>query len=236
MDVVRLQNLSIECIIGVNPEEQGRSQKVILDLELFLNLENAGKHDILGATVDYASIAEQAAFLLQEGRFGLLESAGLSLAAFLLAPPCENENRPQVEEVSISLRKPEALPNAIPSIRLRRDRAWLQIGREYKDFGTVDILFETPQMGLYRLHIKPHASIPWHVHKRMHESELVLTDGLLCQNQAAARNSVRRWKHDEPHIYENPSDSVQSILCIDRPPFISEDEIRMDAPQNAVQG
>ena len=61
----------------------------------------------------------------------------------------------------------------------------------------------------------------------MSESEMVLGDGLLCQNTAALRGSIRHWPFHVPHVYENPTARYQTILCIDSPPFIPSDELEV---------
>ena len=45
--------------------------------------------------------------------------------------------------------------------------------------GTVDVIHETREAGIYRLNVAPGRSIPLHVHRRMQESEMVITAGLL---------------------------------------------------------
>ena len=77
----------------------------------------------------------------------------------------------------------------------------------------------------------PGAAIPTHVHRRMEESEMILTEGLLLQGQPATLGSARTWPLGFPHRYDNPGDEEQVILCVDRPAFIPSDEILVaDAP------
>jgi dihydroneopterin aldolase len=100
---------------------------------------------------------------------------------------------------------------------------------EPKPWGSVDVVHETRDAGIYRLNIAPHAGIPLHVHRVMMESEMVLTEGLLRQGAAAPPGSVRRWAHETPHRYDNPTDRWQAILCVDAPRFLADDEIEVAA-------
>ena len=65
------------------------------------------------------------------------------------------------------------------------------------------------------------------MHRKMRESEMVLGEGLLCQGQPCPPGTVHRWPRGAAHTYTNPSDRHQTILCVDLPRFIPEDEIEI---------
>ena len=98
--------------------------------------------------------------------------------------------------------------------------------KETNGWGTVDVLIETsaPSAGLYLLHVAPHRSIPSHVHRVMCEAEMILTDGLKCQETKARWGAVHAWG-EAVHGYTNDSDVSAAVLCIDTPAFIPTDEI-----------
>ena len=100
---------------------------------------------------------------------------------------------------------------------------------EKSDWGRIDIVIETPEpsAGLYILRIAPHQSIPLHIHRVMRERELVISHGLMSQNKAVPYGSVMHWG-DLPHTYHNPTEHFQSVLCIDTPSFLPDDEILVD--------
>jgi hypothetical protein len=63
-----------------------------------------------------------------------------------------------------------------------------ELKQETNSWGHVDIIKEVSELtnngisaGLYLLHIKPDHSIPLHIHKIMIESEMVISDNLMCQ-------------------------------------------------------
>lgn len=235
-DVISIQGLRVDCVVGVYPHERDRVQPLEIDVRLVLDTRRAGESERLGHTVDYAATANQIAFILSSCRFHMLETAARALARLLLAPPAPGETRARVQEARVRLTKPDALGgNGVPSLEVHRTASDVQLAHETKPFGTVDIVEETRHVGIYRLNIAPGRSIPLHVHKTMQESELVLGDGLLCQNAPVAAGTVFRWPHDAPHRYDNPTSRWQSILCVDSPPFMPADEIAVEGEPAVVE-
>jgi dihydroneopterin aldolase len=225
-DVIRIRGLEVDCVVGVYPRERHEPQPLVLDAELHLDTELAARREQLGRTVDYAQVSGQLAFLLRNGRFRMLETAAHALCRYLLAPPARGERRARLARVKLTLTKPTALGGrAVPSLEITRDASWVSIATEQKLFGTVDVIHETRDAGIYRLNVAPGRSIPLHVHRVMQEAEMVLTQGLVCQGQPAAVGTVHRWPKGAAHCYDNPTRRTQSILCVDSPPFIQEDEI-----------
>lgn len=234
-DVITISDLRVDCVVGVFPEERYRVQPLELDIDLVLDTERAATSERLSRTADYHAISAEITFLLQSCRFRLLETAAHAIARYLLAPPTLGEKRPAVDEVRVRLTKPGALRGkAIPSLEIRRPASWVEFGCETKPFGTVDVIHETKDAGIYRLNISPHNGIPLHEHRVMHESELVLTEGLRCQDKSAPRGTVFRWPHGAAHRYDNPTDRWQTILCVDSPPFIEDDEREVDGEPDDI--
>ncbi len=228
-DVIAIEGLQVDCVVGVHPHERNRVQPLRIDVELSLDTRRAGADERLAETVDYAAVASQIAFLLRTCRFHLLETAARVLTRFLLAPPAPGERRARILHANLCLTKPYALAgHGVPSLRIRRDARDAALGHETQPFGTVDIVDETRHFGVYRLNVAPGRSIPTHVHRVMEESEMILGDGLLCQGKPVRPGTVFRWPKDAPHRYDNPSDRWQTILCVDSPPFSRQDEIQVD--------
>jgi dihydroneopterin aldolase len=225
-DVISIEGLRVDCVVGVYPHERDIVQPLDVDVSMELDTRRAGESERLSQTIDYAATANQIAFLLRSCSFHMLETAARVLARLLLAPPASGERRARIQKVRLRLTKPHALGgHGIPSLEIRRDASEVQLAHETKPFGTVDIVDETKDVGIYRLNVAPGRSIPLHVHQVMQESELVLGDGLLCQGKPAPAGTVFRWPKDAAHRYDNPTDKWQSILCVDAPPFLPTDEI-----------
>ena len=228
MDCIEINGLEVDCVVGVYPRERHVPQRICLDLRMYLSTELAARREMISASVDYSFIAAQVSFLLRSCEFRMIETAAHALARYLLAPPAPDERRAQIEKLQLRLTKPFALGStARPCLEIERDRTWVELGREDKPFGFVEIIHETRDAGIYRLNVAPGAGIPLHVHKQMRETELVLSEGLLCQRKPIPQGAVHRWPRGSAHCYDNPTERYQSILCVDAPRFIESDEIEV---------
>jgi dihydroneopterin aldolase len=227
-DVIAIEGLVVDCVVGVYPHERDTPQPLRVDLYLELDTRNAGEHERLRESVNYAAIAAQLSFLLGACRFGMLETAAHTLSRYLLLPPALGERRAQIEALRLRLTKPSALGGrAVPYLEIQREAAEVALVTEDAKFGHVDIVQQTQEAGIYRLNVAPGKSIPLHVHREMRESELLLSDGLLCQGEPVAEGSVFQWPLGAAHRYDNPTTRFQSILCVDAPRFIPHDEIEV---------
>ena len=225
-DTIAIRDLRLDAIVGVYPHERDTPQSIVVDVELSLDTEESAVKERLSRTVDYHLMCQQIVFLFQSCKFRLIETAAHALARHLLAPPAPGERRAQIEQIRLRITKPGALGGAAtPSVEIERDATWVTLTHETKPFGTVDVIHETQDAGIYRLNLAPGREIPLHVHQEMQESEMVLGDGLLCQGRVCAPGTVHRWPHDTPHTYANPTDQWQTILCVDAPRFMEDDEI-----------
>ncbi len=230
LDVLRLENLVIDCIVGMYPSERLRPQPLKLDLALHLDTRRVATGAGLAGTVDYARLAGELRFLLTSCQFLLLETAAEALCRYLLAPPTDDAPHAAVEEVTLKLTKPAALDGVIvPSLEVHRRADEMSYNVEDKPFGRVDIVFETRACGIYRLRIQPGGAIPTHEHRQTDESELVLGSGLHLQGEPVEAGTGYRWPRGASHRYDNPSSTWQTVLCVDRPSFAPGDEVISDA-------
>lgn len=160
-DVLRLTGLTVDCVVGAYPAERHRPQPLELALALHLDLEPAARAERLSATVDYAVIAESAAFLLRAGRFRLLETAALALLRLLLVPPAPGEPRPGVLRASVTIAKPRALPGAaVPSVRLERAAGEVAPRRSGGPDAPIDVLHDGEETRATRLAVRAGAPVP----------------------------------------------------------------------------
>src|SRR5947207_14015874 len=100
-DVIAIEGLSVDCVVGVYPHERSVPQPLLIDLRMALDTSRAGESQRLRMTVDYAQVASQIAFLLQSCRFHMLETAAHALTRYLLAPPAPGAHRPRVQDVTL---------------------------------------------------------------------------------------------------------------------------------------
>lgn len=157
-DWIELEDVTVDCVIGVTEAEQRSLQPVVASVAMRVDLSAAAEGD-LGHSVDYAAVHAQLAFLLQHGRWRLLEALGTSIARLLLAPPPPASRQAPVDLVRLRLRKPTVLSGAVPSVVLERDAEWCDLQtRMVPDKTWLDTLAVTPVAGAYRAHIEPDSS------------------------------------------------------------------------------
>ena len=165
-------------------------------------------------------------FLLHRTQFPKVNDVLQSLLQLALAPPLSSMNRPQVERAAILITESSGATHW--GARSIDD---FQCGKEDSVFGTVDILYETKECGVYRLIVEAGKSIPTHVHNTLEEHELVLSEGFLLQGQPIAAGRAFSWPQKVPHRYDNQTSEAQVILCIDLPAFYPEDEVVVPVPR-----
>lgn len=235
-DVIALEGLLVDCVVGVYPHERDQLQPLKIDVYMEVDTRRAAESERLRETIDYAAIAGQIQFLLKTCRFHMLETAAHALSRFLLAPPALGERRAPIEALRLRLTKPHALGGrAVPYLEVCRDASDVALANEEASFGRVDIVFEGAEAGIYRLNVAPNRGIPLHMHRVMRESEMVLTDGLFCQGQKVSAGAVFHWPREAAHRYDNPTSRYQTILCVDAPRFISDDEVEVEGEPYPIE-
>jgi dihydroneopterin aldolase len=118
-DAIEIRGLRASAICGALPEEQLRAQPVEVDLDVVVDLTEAGRTDALDDTVDYASIATDVERVLTSERFVLLERLAQRLVEVVLVDE-------RVRSVTVSVRKlrppvPQQLDTT--GVRITRGRA-----------------------------------------------------------------------------------------------------------------
>lgn len=98
MDLIKLNGIEVECILGDLPEERVNEQKILVDVALELDLQEAAVSDSLEDTVDYALLVGGIRDALEDARCRLLERAADVVADVCLADP-------RVERVTVGVRK-----------------------------------------------------------------------------------------------------------------------------------
>ncbi len=102
MDRIFLRDLRLACTIGVNDWEREVRQTVAIDLDLDVDLAQAGRKDDLSLTVDYKAVRDRIEALVAESRFFLIEALAERIAEACLAER-------GVRGVRVRLEKPGAL-------------------------------------------------------------------------------------------------------------------------------
>ncbi len=234
-DSIYLRDLNVDCIIGTNPSERLRTQRLVLQVELKLNIDDAAALDRLDLTVDYETVSAQILFLLHLGQFRLLETACQVLSRTLLLPPSEGESRAVIEAVKIRIDKPEGLlGQALPGVEIVRRRSDISFTIRQTSYGQMHVVHETPELGIYRKCLAPGAVVPLHLHRLHQEAEMIISDGISMQDGTGVVGSIRLWPNACPHGYINQTEATQGLLCISRPAFAADDEILVEGQATPV--
>jgi dihydroneopterin aldolase len=156
MDFIRVEGLEVDCIVGLRPHERRRKQRVVLDIELGLDLATAGRSGRIAHTSDYDQMAEEVRKLLEFRRYLLIEAATEELAAMLLGV------HRLARTVRIRFVKPGALPGRAASASVEITRTPQDYPRvtRVSDLVTLEVLLETQDAGLYLAHVRPGEELP----------------------------------------------------------------------------
>ncbi len=102
---VFVRGLTVEAQIGINPDEFGRRQPLVIDVEITLNPPERCEH--IAETLNYELVVRNAQAIADAGHVRLIETFAQRLAEAMLAEPLAIRVRVRVE-------KPQALaPHAL---------------------------------------------------------------------------------------------------------------------------
>jgi dihydroneopterin aldolase len=110
-----VRGLKVDAEIGVYAHERGRTQPLVLDVELDVTTVHAER---LSQTVNYETIANDARDLAAEGHFELVETFAERLAERCLADPRVTRARVRVEKPMALAPRAEAAGVEITAVRV----------------------------------------------------------------------------------------------------------------------
>jgi 7,8-dihydroneopterin aldolase/epimerase/oxygenase len=84
MDIIFIESLRVETLIGIYPREQASRQTVEIDLQIGHSTASAGASDNIRDTIDYAVVVERLRADLAANHFNLLEALAEHVATLLL--------------------------------------------------------------------------------------------------------------------------------------------------------
>lgn len=117
MDIIFIEGLKTEAIIGIYDWEREQRQPLIFDIEMQLPIAQAAQSDAIEDTVSYKQVSDEIIELVENNDFELLESLAESLCNHILS------HHPAVQSVSLKVNKPQAVPQADGvGIKIRRSR------------------------------------------------------------------------------------------------------------------
>jgi dihydroneopterin aldolase len=84
MDIVYLNDLRIDTIIGIYDWERRTRQTVILDIEMGTDIRRAAETDSIEHTLDYKAVAKRLFAYVGQSEFNLVETLAERIATLLL--------------------------------------------------------------------------------------------------------------------------------------------------------
>ncbi len=106
MDLININDLEVDCIIGINPSERTRSQVLVISAELGVDLSYCACTNNLNDTVNYADVCEDLKALAVNLKAELLEVLAEKMCQLIF---CRHK---RVRSVKLTLLKPEAVADA----------------------------------------------------------------------------------------------------------------------------
>ncbi len=114
-DIVKIEKIETQAIIGAYEFEWHAPQPLILDLELTTNFNKAFASDALDDALNYDAITQTVRAFCEQSRYELLET----LAGGIIRKVMDEY---PVDKVGVKIRKPEALKKALATIWCERTR------------------------------------------------------------------------------------------------------------------
>ena len=148
---IHIDDLRVSCLIGCYPSERERTQEINVLIELDVDAREAAYEDSLAHTIDYMAIERSVRFVLQAGAFRLLETAGHSLVRTLLAPALDGP-------IPIAATVGDHwcdVRSGLSSGSNVEHGAFRVVPNGAAKLGSIHVLFENRQVGLYRLNVSP---------------------------------------------------------------------------------
>lgn len=106
MDTVYVHGLAVDTVIGIFDWEREIRQKVILDVEMAVDISASAATEDINRTVSYKEVSERLTQFVEQTEFLLVETMAEAIAALILAEF-------SVPFVRIKLGKPDAIANAV---------------------------------------------------------------------------------------------------------------------------
>ena len=102
MDRIRICDLLVRCILGINESERREKQDVVISLALYTDLHKAGKSDRIEDTVDYRALKKRILSMVESSQYFLVEALAEAIAELCL-------DQQGVRQVDVCVEKPHAL-------------------------------------------------------------------------------------------------------------------------------
>ena len=104
-DTIHIEQLKINCVVGVNEWERKVRRHIIVDLTLETNAAKAAKKDNIEDAIDYIPVSERVTRFVQASSYLLIETLAEKIANVVLGEF-------PISRIRLKLSKPGAISNA----------------------------------------------------------------------------------------------------------------------------
>ena len=102
-----IKNLTVKCVIGVNPYEREREQEIRMQIFLWTDIAKASRSDNLEDALDYSAIYKKVVQRVEHSKFYLIERLAYEVATICLQHPLTRKAKVIVEKIE-ALEKAES--------------------------------------------------------------------------------------------------------------------------------
>ncbi len=101
IDYIKLSNMGFYAFHGTSKAEKEIGQRYYLDVEMFLDLTEAGKTDNIRYTVNYEKVYNIISDITKQKKYNLLEALAEDIVEGIIT------HFPQLERIRVKVRKPQ---------------------------------------------------------------------------------------------------------------------------------
>lgn len=103
MDIIFIQGLKTEAIIGIYDWEREQTQPLFFDIDLHLPVQDAANSDDINDTVDYKAVSDEVISLVKTSRFELIEALAETICRHIFS------SHQAVQKIRLKVSKPQAV-------------------------------------------------------------------------------------------------------------------------------
>ena len=96
--IIRIKNMRLAGIVGVNPWERTKKQAIVINVEFEFDGSRAAQSDSIEATVDYRTASDKIAELVATSEFFLIETLAERILQIITSEPLINRARVEVDK------------------------------------------------------------------------------------------------------------------------------------------
>jgi len=187
-------------------------------LELSFDASHAAITGQLSQTIDYHRLCTGISFILENARFGLLESAADAICRFAFCPNLANGDSVRPAEASITLAKPQALANeslAVPSITINRRITDYSFLHQSHEAGEVWEVFDVPGYSAMLVGVSAGAQLPLKpIVNRRGFVAMPLGSGTFRGDAEIHRGEMFKSTANDPCVLRNESSTDAEALLL----------------------